>query len=496
MHASLFVAALAAAAPAAAWPGMTPGAAGAAAHGSHHARFHNTDMYKQIRDAAAAAQVEEKKLVARGGHGGFGHGHDSHSHNSHDSHNSAGENYKHDRSIDLLGDLLHLADGALSEVGQTIKDILSGKLGAHATTTAKTTAKTTSTSTKKTTPTTSTKKTTTTSTKKTTTTSTKKTTTKKTTTKKTTSTTSPKTTSTSTKKTSTSTKPATTTTAKPTTTSTTKTSTSTTSTATAKPTPASCSVWAQVGKAIQPTFRDGNGCSALARGAIRLGFHDAGAWNTSVAWGGADGSILLNPSELARSENNGLGDIAKQTIAWYNQWKSQGVGMADLIQFSAIVATVTCPLGPRIRFYAGRPDDSRAAVDGLLPSAFDTAPNLIALFQAKTFSAADLVALVGAHSTSEQFFADPAEAGDSQDSTPGVWDTKFYAETTQRNAPAGVYRFPSDTNLAAYSQTSGTWQAMNNQGRWNAAYANAYFRMSLLGVNNINSLTDCTASIP
>ncbi|CAK7229893.1 hypothetical protein SCUCBS95973_007384 [Sporothrix curviconia] len=408
MHASLFVAALVAAAgPAAAWPGMTPGAAGAAAHGSHHARFHNTDMYKEIVRAAAVAEAQEKKLLARG-----------------QSHGQVA-----------------VPPGNPCKMPPSQPTTTSTQKITTSTSTSSISSSSISTSS--------------------------------------TSTSSVSTSSTSTSFISTM-----------------STSTSSTSTTSATPSPASCSVWAQVGKAVQPSFRDGNGCSALARGAIRLGFHDAGAWNTSVAWGGADGSILLNASELARSENAGLGDIATQTIAWYNQWKGQGVGMADLIQFSAIVATVTCPLGPRVQFYAGRADDARAAVDGLLPSAFDTAPNLIALFQAKTFSAADLVALVGAHSTSQQFFTDPAEAGDAQDSTPGVWDTKFYAETAQRTAPAGVYRFPSDVALAGDSQTSGTWRAMNNQRRWDTAYADAYFRMSLLGVDNVDSLVDCTASIP
>ena len=387
MHASLFVTAMTAVVPAAAWPGMISSASDAAAHSSRHARFYNTDMYKEIARAAAAAQVEEKQANAR--------------------------------SLNLLGDLLHLADDALSDTGKTIKQILAGDLDAHAppsshghhkSTTAETAPTSSSTS------------------------------------------------------------------------------------------PASCSVWAQVGRAIQPAFRDSNGtgagCSALARGAIRLGFHDAGAWNTSVGWGGADGSILLNATELARTENAGLADVVQQMLAWHSAWASQGVGMADLIQFAAIVATATCPLGPRIRFFAGRVDDTRAAAEGLLPSPLDSAAALVALFEAKTFTAADLVALVGAHSTSQQFSVDTAAAGEPQDSTPGVWDTRFYAETAQQTAPAGVFRFPSDVALAGDGATAGVWRTMINQGRWNAAYASAYFRMSLLGVDDINEMVDCTASLP
>jgi manganese peroxidase len=41
------------------------------------------------------------------------------------------------------------------------------------------------------------------------------------------------------------------------------------------------------------------------------------------------------------------------------------------------------------------------------------------------------------------------------------------------------------------------WQdPTNGQAIWNAAYSTAYVRLSLLGVNNINKLTDCTKTLP
>lgn len=93
----------------------------------------------------------------------------------------------------------------------------------------------------------------------------------------------------------------------------------------------------------------------MARAAVRLGFHDAGTWSEGLAdagsdFGGADGSFILF-NEVTRSENRGLEGIdayARKLLRKYP------VGVADLIQYMAIHATVTCPLGPRIRMFVGR----------------------------------------------------------------------------------------------------------------------------------------------
>ncbi|OAA59861.1 ligninase H2 [Niveomyces insectorum RCEF 264] len=505
MHLTVLVTALAAAGPAAAWPGMAPGGAGDG-HAHNHARFHHGDMIKEIEKHAAAADNAAAQTALYG--------------------RSAPE----PRGVEaLLGDLVHLADEELTEVGHNAKRMLTGKLSAvyfpgHAShdkshgnppgpgkkhnggpgkkhkgspgsspchignpwkghgdgpgkggpgngksndepTSSTTVAASSPTSTANSPPSSSHK--------------------------------AEAPSSSSLSSSSSSVPPP----APSSSTTSSSAAAATTSTTSTPPVVASCSVWSAVARDMVPLFRDGrNGCSALARGAIRLGFHDAGAWNTSVPYGGADGSILLSPDELERSENNGLQAIANQTRAWYAQWHSQGINMADLIQFGSIVATVTCPLGPRVRFLAGRVDDTRAAVPDLLPSAFASAPALIELFAAKTISATDLVALVGAHSTSQQFFTDAATAGAAQDTTPGVWDTLFYSQTGPGSAaPPGVYRFPSDVALAEYSGTTRTWQGFagrGGQGAWGGAYANAYFRLSLLGVSNINRMHDCSSAIP
>lgn len=139
--------------------------------------------------------------------------------------------------------------------------------------------------------------------------------------------------------------------------------------------------------------------------------------------------------------------------------------MADLIQMGANVATVTCPLGPRIKTFVGRPDIVRSAEPGLLPDANDSADKLISLFEAKTIKANGLVALVGAHSTSQQRFFDPQRALDPQDSTPGVWDVLFYGQTTD-NRPKRIVKFPSDINLSKHPRTKKEWNAFAGKGMY------------------------------
>lgn len=257
-----------------------------------------------------------------------------------------------------------------------------------------------------------------------------------------------------------------------------------------------CCKWCHIMDDIRGSFSDGDGCSASARGAIRLGFHDAAAWQSSLSSGGADGSVVLNSEELARPENRGLQDIAAQTQAWFDKYKQYNITMADLIQMNAIAATAACPGGPRIKAYVGRVDNNALPPAGLIPSPFADAQTNIALFEAKTFTAGDLVALIGAHTVSQQQFVDPAQAGKSQDTTDGTWDNNYYGETASPDTPDGVFKFQSDISLANDSETSGTWQTFaKDQGAWEAAYAPAYFRMSVLGVNNLNDLTDCSQVI-
>lgn len=263
-----------------------------------------------------------------------------------------------------------------------------------------------------------------------------------------------------------------------------------------------CCIWKYIADDMEKLFSGRRGtCNDFARAAVRLGFHDAGTWSkaTDSLGGGADGSIIL-AGELSRPENNGLQEIGGVTRQLYDQYKQYGIGMADLIQMGANVATVVCPLGPRVRTFIGRDDSSIPNPSGLLPGVFDSADNLIGLFENKTIRAHGLIALVGAHTTSQQKFVDPSRAGDPQDSTPGIWDILFYGQTLGTvPTPPRVFKFPSDVKLSQHPKTSDEWRAFagpGGQDHWNEDYAREYIRLSLLGVNKINHLTECTKVLP
>lgn len=140
------------------------------------------------------------------------------------------------------------------------------------------------------------------------------------------------------------------------------------------------------------------------------------------------------------------------------------------------------------------------------------------LFENKGFSAFDLAALVGAHSTSKAFdeTANGIPSGGTQDSTPGQWDQDYDSQTY--NPPQGVYRFQSDINLPNKSTVAGLQCSgfVGNQGtlshsascasrltdldpgKWNGAFADAMARMSLLGgpASDANQFIDCTSALP
>ncbi|KFA60124.1 hypothetical protein S40285_09549 [Stachybotrys chlorohalonatus IBT 40285] len=239
-------------------------------------------------------------------------------------------------------------------------------------------------------------------------------------------------------------------------------------------------------------------CNKLARASARLGFHDAGSWSKSTGpTGGADGSIVFAHECEDRIENNGLQEVCAQMRIWYSKYQSYGVSMADLIQMGANVATVVCPNGPRIRSFVGRIDNPNPAPTGNLPEITHSVDHLLALFQDKTITPNQLVALVGAHTTAQQRFVDTTRAGDPLDRTPGVWDGGFYGEVVNPNSPPRVFKFPTDIALSTDPRTSSEWQNfVPRSPAWNGAYARAYVRVSLLGVYNINDLTECTKVLP
>ncbi|KAL0931206.1 ligninase h2 [Colletotrichum truncatum] len=265
-----------------------------------------------------------------------------------------------------------------------------------------------------------------------------------------------------------------------------------------------CCVWRYVADDMYQFMAGKSGrCTKWAHAAVRLGFHDAGTWSKATAsqGGGADGSIILSGSEIGRFENRGLGEVAARFAELHGKYKAMGwnIGMGDFIQFGANVATVICPLGPRIKTYVGRKDSSNPAPGGLLPSPFQPADQLIQLFRDKTIGPHGLVALLGAHTTSQQNFVNESRAGDPQDSTPGVWDVLYYKETLSDRSPPRVFKFPSDIAIAQHPETRKEFKDFagpGGQNHWNEDYAREYIRLSLLGVDNINQLTECTKVLP
>jgi catalase (peroxidase I) len=166
-----------------------------------------------------------------------------------------------------------------------------------------------------------------------------------------------------------------------------------------------------------------------------MGFHDAGAWSKSSGSGGADGSLVLSPDEILRSENNGMQEARNQALLLLVNYAAWGVGAADLVQYMHNVATVVCPLGPRVLTFVGRANSFFANPTGLIPNTNAGSDSLFALFAAKTINEKDLIALIGAHTSANQFFADGSRAGQPLDSTPGVWDVKFYSESLNLSPP-------------------------------------------------------------
>lgn len=107
-----------------------------------------------------------------------------------------------------------------------------------------------------------------------------------------------------------------------------------------------CCVWDYIQNDLVAMFSNSDGtCNDLARAAVRMGFHDAGAWSVTSGNGGADGSIVLSPDEINRSENNGLQQIRSDALAILSQYSSFNVGAADLVGDEKFQFSVSgCPV--------------------------------------------------------------------------------------------------------------------------------------------------------
>ena len=221
-------------------------------------------------------------------------------------------------------------------------------------------------------------------------------------------------------------------------------------------------VWTTISTDLSTLFLQSNGqCNDDARAAVRLAFHDCATWATAQGkTGGCDGSIVLSAVENARPENDGLQPISGKLAALASQNK---VGVADMVAYAGAHATVSCPLGPTVKTVVGRNDSSNPAPnEALLPAnASMTADMIITLFADKGFSAPDVAALIGAHTSARQDFVDPALAGEPEDRTPGIWDVSYYNDTF--NQPPGVFVFQSDISVSQDSRSGPTFKSFIGQ---------------------------------
>jgi hypothetical protein len=239
------------------------------------------------------------------------------------------------------------------------------------------------------------------------------------------------------------------------------------------------SIWTTVASDLQGVF---SGCGREAHGAIRAPFHDC-------INNGCDGS-LITQGECGRSENAGLQDTCNLLLSWTNKYN---VSAADMIQFAAATAIAVCPLGPRVQALVGRRDGTKPAPEGQVPGSRDPVPKILGAFAEKGFSPEDVVALLGTHSVAVQVFDDPSQAGKSLDTTPSVYDTKFYQETIDGTAP---YTLESDKKLSKAEVTSHTWSNFaSSTDEWSSAFVSAWNRFAVIG-NDVGSLVDCTSVIP
>ncbi|KAJ7111415.1 heme peroxidase [Mycena epipterygia] len=257
-----------------------------------------------------------------------------------------------------------------------------------------------------------------------------------------------------------------------------------------------CKPWYAVRDAIMGDIYHGL-CGDLARASIRLAFHDAGTFSLALQAagkpnGGADGSMLTDPTEVQRGDNSGLLNIVTALKPLPGNFS---VLPGDVLHLAGVLGVLACPGGPVIKTYIGRPAPKNAAPEGLLPNPNSPVKVLTDRFADMGFSIRELMALIGAHSTGKQRFQ-AVPTGTTFDSTPEVWDVRFYSETQSTATAPGTYKLASDVNFSHNATTQKDYNRfVGNQDNWGNEYSAAHEKMSLLGVDK-STLTDCTEILP
>ncbi|KAJ7623883.1 heme peroxidase [Mycena polygramma] len=260
-----------------------------------------------------------------------------------------------------------------------------------------------------------------------------------------------------------------------------------------------CKPWYDVRDAIMGELFGGR-CGDLARASVRLAFHDAGPFSLDLQRkglpnGAADGSMLTDSNEVKRGENSGLGPIVAALTPLPARFN---VGPGDVLHLAGVLGVLACPGGPQIRTYVGRALPRNIAPDNLLPNPNSPVKVLTDRFADMGFSIREMMALMGAHSTAKQRFVNTALVGETLDSTPDIWDVRFYSETQQATAAPGTFRLNSDVNFSHNATTQQDYNRFVGAGKqndWGREYADAHLKMSLLGIDQ-KGLTDCSEILP
>ncbi|KAF7294585.1 Peroxidase [Mycena indigotica] len=276
-----------------------------------------------------------------------------------------------------------------------------------------------------------------------------------------------------------------------------------------------CCVWYDVLDDIQTNLFEGGKCDDEAHDALRLSFHDAIGYSPLLRsqgkfpGGGADGSIIMfADKELLYGANDALDEIVDAERKLADRYH---VSYGDIIQFIAVVSVRNCPGGPLIPFFAGRPNATKWAPDGLVPEAFDSVTKILNRVHDAGLTADDLVDLLASHSIGKQETIDPSIPGTPFDTTPSILDTNFFLDTLLRGmvwpgkgfhkgqVPSpfgGEFRLQSDFAIARDQRTSCRWQGyINQQADMSTNFGKAMAKMALLGQNPAR-LTDCSDVIP
>nr|AFK91530.1 manganese peroxidase 2 [Cerrena unicolor]AFR51951.1 manganese peroxidase 2 [Cerrena unicolor] len=275
-----------------------------------------------------------------------------------------------------------------------------------------------------------------------------------------------------------------------------------------------CCKWFEILDDMQENLFE-NECGPEAHESLRAMFHDAigysrtGMFNGTYAGGGADGSIMFHAEvELAYKANVGLDEII---YPQRNVALKHDVSFGDIIHFAGAVGLTNCGGGPRLQFFAGRPNTSEPAPDYMVPAPFHTADQIFERMADAGFQPDEVVQLMTAHTVAAQHSINPGFNSAPLDSTPQDFDGQFFVETLLRGTePAGngteqgeassplpgEFRLQSDVLLARDPRSACEWQSMiNHHEVMIAKFERVMTKLTTLGQDR-GALIDCSDVIP